>query len=84
MTDEMNGCVTTAGPVVAEEDLADQPMIKKEVSMTQAKVGKPAPDFALNAFHQEGLRTSNDRMTKASGLLFASTPGILLLFDQPN
>jgi len=47
MSDQQDGCVKPSkGPIVnIPESSVASPLIEKEVSMVQARVGKPAPDF---------------------------------------
>lgn len=58
MAEMKEGCVKPSkGPIVVMPEGAKiaQP-ITKEVSMTQARVGKPAPDFELNSFQGTGFK----------------------------
>lgn len=58
MPDIPEGCVKpTQGPIAANPAIAlESPTVTKEVSMTQARVGKPAPDFELSAFQKGGFK----------------------------
>jgi hypothetical protein len=51
MADKIDGCVKPSkGPIVTQsEGSTVSPETKKEVSMVQARVGKPAPDFELSS-----------------------------------
>ena len=51
MAEKKDGCVTPVkGPIIAAAaESAVRPVFEKEVSIVQAKVGHPAPDFELTA-----------------------------------
>ncbi|MBI9045944.1 MAG: redoxin domain-containing protein [Anaerolineaceae bacterium] len=59
MAEKVDGCVKPSkGPIVAQSEGAttNQGIEKKEVNMTQARVGKPAPDFELAGFFEGGFK----------------------------
>lgn len=78
MTDQPEGCVNpTPGPIVAEatdSPEANQPK-KKEASMTLARVGKPAPDFELSAFHGGGFKNVKLSDSKGKWIVVCFYPG---------
>lgn len=67
MPEQAEGCVKpTKGPILEKaESPATAPSPEKEVSMVQARVGKPAPDFELSAF--QGGRFKNIRLSDYKG-----------------
>ena len=77
MAEEMDGCVTPAGGPLAqaEETRTDQPMDRKEVPMTLAKVGKPAPDFELSGFHAGGFKNFKLSDFKGKWIVVCFYPG---------
>ena len=58
MPEQPEGCAAPSeGPILQEKNtLSEKTGIKEEVRMVQAKVGKPAPDFGLTAFHEGGFK----------------------------
>ena len=77
MPEQPEGCVKpTQGPIVAESSPAAQSsVIKKEVSMPLAQVGKPAPDFELSAFHQGGFKNIKLSDYKGKWIVVCFYPG---------
>ena len=77
MADLPEGCVKpTAGPIVTETAAAAETQpVKKEVSMTMAQVGKPAPDFELSAFHQGGFKNVKLSDYKGKWIVVRFYPG---------
>ena len=67
MADKKDGCVTPVKGVItaASETPSENPIVEKEVSMVLAKVGKPAPDFELTAFHNGGFK--NVKLSDSKG-----------------
>lgn len=53
-----DGCVSPArGPIsVAKPEMASPAQAHKEEIRMTAQVGKPAPDFEANAFHNGGFK----------------------------
>ncbi len=78
MDDIPEGCVKpTAGPIVEETISAPAENLpeKKEVSMPLARVGKPAPDFELSAFHQGGFKNIKLSDYKGKWIVVCFYPG---------
>ena len=77
MPEGPEGCVKpTKGPIVAAATAAvEGPTIIKEVSMTQARVGKPAPDFELSAFYQGGFKNIKLSDYKGKWIVICFYPG---------
>jgi len=77
MPENKEGCVAPSpGPILAEtESASEQPTPKKEVSMVQARVGKPAPDFELSAFHQGGFKNIKLSAHKGKWIVICFYPG---------
>lgn len=71
------GCVKpTAGPIVEEiTGTGESQPNTKEVSMTMAQVGKPAPDFELSAFHQGGFKNVKLSDYKGKWIVVCFYPG---------
>jgi peroxiredoxin (alkyl hydroperoxide reductase subunit C) len=77
MADKTDGCVTpSTGPILDHpESPAASPVAKKEVSMTLARVGKPAPDFELGAFHEGGFKNVKLSDHKGKWIVVCFYPG---------
>ena len=77
MPEKKEGCVTPAtGPILQGEGTqVDETIIKKEVSMVQARVGKPAPDFELSAFLGGGFKNIKLSDYKGKWLVVCFYPG---------
>jgi len=79
MSDESVGCVTPSkGPILSassEGPVISQTMDKKEIPMVQAHVGKPAPDFELNAFHGGGFKNVKLSDYKGKWIVVCFYPG---------
>ncbi|MCD6476500.1 MAG: redoxin domain-containing protein [Anaerolineaceae bacterium] len=77
MAEEQGGCVTTSrGPIIQDEDnKIEKTIIKKEVSMVQARVGKPAPDFELSAFFGGGFKNIKLSDYKGKWIVVCFYPG---------
>ena len=77
MPEQPEGCVKpTQGPIVAEAPApVEGPTPVKEVLMTQARVGKPAPDFELSAFHQGGFKNVKLSDYKGKWIVICFYPG---------
>jgi peroxiredoxin (alkyl hydroperoxide reductase subunit C) len=72
------GCATpSTGPIVAEESQTEptQTETKKEASMVQARVGKPAPDFELTAFIGDGFKNVRLSDHKGKWIVVCFYPG---------
>jgi len=77
MPKQPEGCVKpTQGPIAAASPAAvEGPIPVKEVLMTQARVGKPAPDFELSAFHQGGFKNIKLSDYKGKWIVICFYPG---------
>ncbi len=77
MAEKQDGCVKpTKGPIVAAVDNpAANPVVEKEVSMVQARVGKPAPDFELSAFIGGGFKNIKLSDYKGKWIVICFYPG---------
>jgi alkyl hydroperoxide reductase subunit AhpC len=78
MSDKPEGCVKPSkGPIVTiSEGSASSPVIEmKEASMTQARVGKPAPDFELSSFFGEGFKNVKLSDYKGKWIVICFYPG---------
>jgi len=77
MTEKPEGCVKpTKGPIQSSpEKIAVLPTEEKEVSMVQARVGKPAPDFELSAFHKGGFKNVKLSDYKGKWIVICFYPG---------
>ena len=86
MTDKPDGCVKPSkGPILPTPEMPIGSQIpKKEASMVQARVGKPAPISNSALFMGVDLRISDYQTTKGNGLLSASTPVISPLSERQN
>lgn len=77
MTDKPEGCVKPSkGPILSTpEVVANTPEPVKEVSMVQARVGKPAPDFELSAFFKGGFNNIKLSDYKGKWIVICFYPG---------
>jgi peroxiredoxin (alkyl hydroperoxide reductase subunit C) len=77
MTDQVEGCTNpSTGPILDLPESGEaSPVLKKEVSMTQARVGKPAPDFQLGAFHKGGFKNIKLSDFKGKWIVVCFYPG---------
>jgi len=77
MAENKDGCVKPVkGPIAAAtETPSAPPVLQKEVSMVQARVGKPAPDFELTAFHQGGFKNVTLSDFKGKWIVICFYPG---------
>ena len=78
MSEKPEGCVKpTQGPIVAapEKKMIENTAITKEVSMVQARVGKPAPDFELSAFINGGFKNIKLSDYKGKWIVICFYPG---------
>ena len=77
MAENKNGCVTPVKGVItpAAETPSAIPTVEKEVSMILAKVGKPAPDFELTAFHNGGFKNVKLSDYKGKWIVICFYPG---------
>jgi len=77
MPENADGCVTpSTGPILEEEiEETNNPNMKMEESMVRARVGKPAPDFALSAFHQGGFKNIQLSDYKGKWIVVCFYPG---------
>ncbi len=77
MTDKPDGCVKPSkGPILQTPEMptANQEP-KKEVPMVQARVGKPAPDFELSAYHEGGFKNIRLSDYKGKWIVICFYPG---------
>lgn len=78
MSDKPEGCVKPSkGPIVTavEGSIANPVSEKKEMSMLQARVGKPAPDFELSAFFGGGFKNIKLSDYKGKWIVVCFYPG---------
>ena len=77
MVEDKEGCVTpTKGPILQEKKSNNEKSVmKEEVPMVQAKVGKLAPDFELSAFHEGGFKNIKLSDYKGKWLVVCFYPG---------
>lgn len=77
MIEKGEGCVKpTKGPITASVEISSgQKEFTKEVSMVTAKVGKPAPDFELNAFTGAGFKNIKLSDYKGKWIVVCFYPG---------
>ena len=77
MPEQKEGCATPSqGPIFRDEaKLMEETIIKKEVSMVQAHVGKPAPDFELSAFLGGGFKNIKLSDYKGKWIVVCFYPG---------
>lgn len=77
MSEKPEGCVKpTQGPIQSSPETSDaSPVVAKEVSMIQARVGKPAPDFELSAFFNGGFKNIRLGDYKGKWIVICFYPG---------
>jgi len=77
MPEKKDGCVTPSqGPILHNEvTKVEETITKKEVSMVQARVGKPAPDFELSAFFGGGFKNIKLSDYKGKWIVICFYPG---------
>ncbi len=77
MAEKLDGCVKPSkGPILTvTESPAATMFIEKEVSMSQARVGKEAPDFELSAFHKGGFKNVRLSDSKGKWIVVCFYPG---------
>ena len=77
MAKNPEGCVEpTKGPIIsAHVSSPEEPSIREEVSMVQARVGKPALDFELSAFIGGGFKNINLSDYKGKWIVICFYPG---------
>jgi len=78
MSDKVDGCVKPSKGVISgavAEKTAASEVKEKEVSMVQARVGKPAPDFELTAFFQGGFKNIKLSDYKGKWIVVCFYPG---------
>ncbi len=77
MPEQPEGCVKPSkGPLLERLEVqssASTPV--KEVSMVQARVGKPAPDFELSAFQGGGFKNVRLSDYKGKWIVICFYPG---------
>jgi len=77
MPEQPEGCVKpTKGPILEKTGApVTVPSPEKEVSMVQARVGKPAPDFELAAFQGNGFKNIRLSDHKGKWIVICFYPG---------
>ena len=77
MSENLDGCVKPSkGPILTTlEGPVSSPVIEKEMSMVQARVGKPAPDFELSAFFGSGFKNIKLSDYKGKWIVVCFYPG---------
>jgi lipocalin len=77
MSENLDGCVKPSkGPIIAKTETATTQDVKaNEVSMVQARVGKPAPDFELSAFVGKGFKNVKLSDYKGKWIVICFYPG---------
>jgi peroxiredoxin (alkyl hydroperoxide reductase subunit C) len=77
MSENLDGCVKPSkGPITAQiETATTHDVTAKEVSMVQARVGKPAPDFELSAFLGKGFKNIRLSEYKGKWIVICFYPG---------
>jgi peroxiredoxin (alkyl hydroperoxide reductase subunit C) len=78
MPDMPAGCATPSKGPIAPKEQKSKPKeteTEKEVSMEIARVGKPAPDFELTAFHGEGFKNVRLSDYKGKWIVICFYPG---------
>lgn len=77
MSDKPDGCVKPAkGPILQTPEMpVGSPEPTKEVSMVQARVGKPAPDFELSAYVGGGFKNIRLSDYKGKWIVVCFYPG---------
>jgi len=68
-------CYTSKGVITLQPNPVATPTVEKEVSMVLAKVGKPAPDFELTAFHNGGFKNIKLSDYKGKWIVICFYPG---------
>jgi peroxiredoxin (alkyl hydroperoxide reductase subunit C) len=77
MPEKAEGCVKPSKGPILEKDVSQDtvPLVDKEVSMVQARVGKPAPDFEISAFHEGGFKNIRLSDYKGKWIVICFYPG---------
>lgn len=78
MSEKPDGCVKpTKGPIVNTYEGTEKVQVTTttEVSMVQARVGKPAPDFELSAFVGAGFKNIRLSDYKGKWIVVCFYPG---------
>ena len=76
MPEQAEGCAApSTGPILPEIMMKDNTILKEEVPVVQAKVGKPAPDFELSAFHEGGFKNVKLSDHKGKWIVICFYPG---------
>ena len=78
MVEKSDGCVKPSkGPINSTNESTDknQGITTKEVSMVQARVGKPAPDFELSSFFGAGFKNIRLSDYKGKWIVICFYPG---------
>jgi len=77
LTEKPDGCVKpTKGPIVTTPgSITEISTAQKEVTMVQAKVGKPALDFELSAFVSGGFKNIKLSDYKGKWIVICFYPG---------
>lgn len=77
MSDKPESCVKPSkGPILPVSDnIVASPLINREVTMLQAHVGKPAPDFELSAFIGGGFKNIKLSDYKGKWIVVCFYPG---------
>ena len=77
MAETKEGCAKPSkGPILDLPTNNEMNLPKaKEVSMTQARVGKPAPDFELTAFQGQGFKNIRLSDYKGKWIVICFYPG---------
>jgi hypothetical protein len=74
--DKKDGCVTPAkGPIAAETPAANVEPARREVAMTQARVGREAIDFEASAFVNGGFNNVRLSQYKGKWIVLCFYPG---------
>ena len=79
MAEPKDGCVKPSrGPIYEDMDHStgeQSPEMKKEAPIMLARVGKPAPDFELSAYHEGGFRNIKLSDYKGKWIVICFYPG---------
>ena len=77
MPEQKEGCVKPSpGPILQKtKDPSENEPTRKEMQMEYARVGKPAPDFELSAFHQGGFKNFKLSDYKGKWIVICFYPG---------
>jgi len=72
-----DGCVSPAkGPISAPKEESDSPVnVRMEEAKMTAQVGKPAPDFEANAFHNGEFKNVKLSDYKGQWVVICFYPG---------